>query len=1025
MYQNAYYWKILFWIFCFLGSINTLQSQDIQVSGVVTNASTKEPISSVAVVVKDTKNGVLTDETGRYQLSVSSKDAILVFSYYGFEKIEIPIQGRSQIDLAMSESVNSLDEVVVVGYGTQRKKFITGAISRVSQEEIEGVPNISVQSTLQGRAAGVQVTTSDAMAGAPVSIRVRGTSSVSASSEPLYVVDGIPIISGNVSVNNASSWAIATANETNALAQLNPADIASIEVLKDAAASAIYGSRASNGVVLITTKQGKSGKTKFDLGYYAGWSKETHRIKMLDGPSYLALGKEAWANSGRDISNDYAAFYNAILPDGLTREVADRTNTDWLDYALQKGFLQEATASASGGNDKTTFFIGGTFRDEIGIFTGNSFRRINGRVNLDHKVGDKFSIGARTAITYIDNDRIPISWAGGLGVAQSTALPFFPVYNEDGTYFKPRSGNNVVAQLDHTDMNNKSNAILSNLYAQFKILPNLTFRSEFGLNNIYRKESYYKSAVLEPLALATSVLSENTTWNTNNFLNFNQSFGKHSLDLMGGMNAQKGALSQNIINGEGFSNPSLRNPQNAATRTANINTTQFSFVSFFGRLGYRFDDRYILNASIRRDASSRFGPDKRWGSFPAISVGYILSEEEFLKNSKFINFLKFRAGFGYTGNAEIGNFRYLGSYQTSNYVNTGGIVVNNLNNPTLGWETANQLDLGLDFGLLDERIQGTIDVYRKETQDFLLNVEVSALTGASSSTINAGKLENKGIELDITSYNLTGDFRWTTQFNISHNQNKVTELAPNINFAGLFGGGSEVAVGYPVGVRKTVPYAGVAERDMTLSVTDANTLEQIEIQVSGGDMLFTNQFDELTNIYDPRDLRFLGSAYPTWTGGLSNRFEFKGLDLGVLFTFATGHDLNNSEQTNQHVPFGYGWTAWDHVANRWTQDGDQTDVPKLGWLAPRTTSSRIIYDADYVRLKDLSVGYTFPSQFLEKLNLGSLRIYVRGTNILTFTKYPGWDPEYNRDGADSDNQGSSWLPSPQAKSVTVGANLNF
>ncbi|MEO0469477.1 MAG: TonB-dependent receptor [Bacteroidota bacterium] len=1025
-----------------VSAVASLSSVDQTVTGTIINATTNEPMQGVTVRVKEANVGALTDEKGQFQIKVPAGKNVLLFSYIGFKNQEVVLTGQTDLNLRMEEDIASLDEVVVIGYGTEQRRYLTGAISKVGAEEVAAVPSSSVDAALQGRAAGVQVTNSSGLAGAPVTIRIRGTSSVQASSEPLYVVDGVPIVSGNFSTNNASGWQLATASESNALASLNPADIESIEILKDAAAAAIYGSRGANGVVLITTKQGKQGKTKFDFGYYSGISQETNRIEMLDGPTYLALAREAWDNSNADnladndprndlefdTSNDYEKFWDALLPTGLTREQAERTNTDWLDEVFRTGFLQEGNLSVSGGNEKTTFFVGGTYRDEEGMLRGDRFQRFNTRINLDHRLNQRVSVGARTAITFIDNDRIPVAWAGGIGTAQSVALPFVPIFNEDGTYFNPKSGANVVAELDNTEMNNKSNTVLGNVYAQVAILPNLSLRSDFGVNNIYKKEFYYKSAVIREQAIATSILSENLNWNTNHILQYTTTFGKHKLDVMAGLNALRNDFTANIIDGEGFPNPSLKNPENAATQTASINTSNFSFLSFLGRVNYRLGEKLVLGASVRRDGSSRFGPDNRWGTFPAASFAYILSEEPWLKDSKVLTFLKLRGGFGIVGNAEIGNYQYYGSYTTANYVNLPGLVVDVLDNPGLGWESTTQYDLGLDFGFWDGRIQGGADVYLKQTSNLLLEVDVSNITGANTVVTNIGSLENKGVEFFVTTRNTTGNFKWTTDLNLAFNTNQVGELGPDVNLSpALLGAAGIIAPGEPVGVRHLVRWMGVASDDMTLDVTNPDTGEQEQIQVRGGDELFLNQFDELTNIYDFRDKVFTGNAYPTWTGGLNNSFSWKGFDLNVLMTFALGQDIENSEQRFQNYPFGYGWNAWNTLADPWRQAGDQTTVPRLTWRSPGRSyvSTRYLFNADFVRLKNLALGYTFPKSLSNQLGLDYVRIFVRGTNLLVLSDYPGWDPEYNRDETGNTGQGKSWLPSPQQRVFTAGINLSF
>ena len=813
-----------------------------------------------------------------------------------------------------------------------------------------------------------------------------------------------------------------------------------MKYLKDASAAAIYGSRGANGVVLITTKRGKAGKTKFNASIQTGFSKETNRIEMLSGSDYITLAKEAWANSDADAqlddnprndnrfdtSNDFAKMWQALLPPGLTKEVAERTNTDWIDFALQEGHFQEASLAASGGTAKTTFYIGGTFRDEQGIFVGNNFKRYNARVNLDHKPTDNISIGARMAYTVTDNDIIPISWAGGLGTAQSQSLPFWPVFNDDGTYFNAQSGNNVAAELANTEMNQKGTSILGNIYGQYNFWKNFSFRSEFGINNIYKKERYYRSAIIEPNAIATSVLSESINWNINNTLSYSNTFGKHALDLLAGMNATKNDYFTNIINGEEFPNPALKNPENAAIQTATVGTTQFAFLSFLGRLNYRFDEKYLLGASIRRDGSSRFGRGNRWGVFPAISVGWIISDEGFLADNSTLTFLKLRASYGETGNAEIGNFEYFGAFATSNYVDKPGIIVQEIDNNNLGWEANKQYDIGLDFGFWDGRIEGGVDFYLKKTTDLLTEIDVSALSGVERVTSNIGSLENKGFDFSVNTHNLTGKLKWVTNFNIGYNTNEITDLGGLPFIPGQGFGLGAIGVGFPVGARYAVPFVGIAANDITTTVTNPETNTATEITIRGGEEIYLNQFGEQTNIYDPNDQQFLGNPNPVWTGGMTNSITYKDFDLSFLFTFATGHDLSNDEQRFQFNGFGYGWNMWSSALNRWQNPGDITDMQRLTWAPTRNnTSSRVFYDASYARLKDITIGYNLPKRLMQKWHLGSMRVFAKGTNLATFTSYPGWDPEYNRDGAGNVGQGKSWLPSPQAQSISFGLNASF
>ncbi|MFT7589259.1 MAG: TonB-linked SusC/RagA family outer membrane protein [Limisphaerales bacterium] len=1016
--------KLLLCLLCLVSTF-VLQGQSLTVSGTLSEED-GETLIGATVQVKGTTKGTASDIDGKYTI-ITDADAILVFSFIGYVKQEIPVEGRTVIDLALAPDYNKLDEVVVVGFGTQSKRFTTGSIAKVDEEALRQVPSITAEGALQGRAAGVQITSSSAIAGSPVTVRVRGTSSFQASSEPLYVVDGVPIITGNYSSNSANNWGLAPAQESNALAQINPTDIESIEILKDASAAAIYGARGANGVVLITTKSGKAGKTKFNLNYYTGISKETRRIDMINSSQYFELAKEAWGNSGRATDNDYDLFWRILLPQGLEREVAENTDTDWLDEALGRGFMQEASLSASGGNDKTRFFVGGSIRDEKGIITGDEFRRMSGRVNIDHTVNEKFTLGARVNMTYTDHQLVEVAWAGGIGLAQMVALPFVPIYNDDGSYFNPKSGNNLIAEREQTDMVHQGTSLLANLFAQYELLPGLKLRGDIGINNLYTNEHYYKSEIIRDEALATDIISETPSWNVQANLSYEKTIGKHTFDILVGTNAYHNAYTAHQIDGVGFSNPALTNPENATAQTVNINVSEYRFLSVLGRVNYRFNDKWIAAVTARRDASSRFGPDNRWGTFPALSLGWIVSEESFLSSSDVISFLKLRATIGLVGNAEIGDYSHYGSYTSENYTDLPGLILDVAGNSDLGWEETRQIDLGLNIGFLEGRFQAEIALYQKDTRDLLSTVALSSTTGAGSQVRNIGEMQNKGIEISLTSHNIiSGPFKWSTNFNVSYNQNEVTSLNGAEISGGLFGGVLGITEGMPIGVRYLVPYAGVAESDMMLTVTGAGGTAS-EILVEGGDWLFINQHDEVTNIYDLDDRRFLGNAYPLWTGGFSNTMSYKNWTVDFLFTFATGFDIANDEQLFQNAPFGNANTTQTYIIDRWQESGDETDVPKLFWLdnARSYSTDRTVHEADYLRLKSATLAYNLPKDLVQRWKMTNFRVYVRGTNLLTFTPYQGWDPEYNRDGSNSVNQSSSWLPSPQAMTGIFGIDITF
>lgn len=959
--------------------------------------------------------GASTDINGNFTIqNVIPGKYSLICSFTGYKRqvkdVVISADQTLSITFEIEEDKMMLDEVVVVGYGTKRKRDITSSIAKVKSQEIENIPVTNFNAALQGKAPGIQVTQDNGLAGGGVTIRVRGTSSIYASSEPLYIVDGVPLFTGSFATGTGFP------DKANILSQLNPNDIESIEILKDASAAAIYGARAANGVVLITTKKGKEGKTIFNLDYYAGFSDVTKKLGVLNSDQYLSLTQEAWLNSAADPNSPQFGKtmddYWANLPFGITKNIAQNTNIDWIDQALRKGFMQSTNLSASGGSGKTTYFVSGAYLDEKGVLEGNSFKRFATKINLNQRVNDKFQFGTNVNIAKTINNRVPTGWAGGLGTAQSRSLPIMPIYDSLGNYFGAKTSGkaNIVAERENLDYVAHGVSILGHVYGEYKLTPYLKLRSEVGTDAYYQRESKYEGTILYEDAISSDRRVQVESFNSNTTLSFDRTINsKHEVNALIGMSVYENRQYEVELTGTKFANPSLTNPNGGTIQTGSAYETAYGFVSYFARAGYTFNNKLLATVNVRRDGSSRFGPENRWGIFPAGSIGYILSEERFMKDISWLSFLKLRASYGITGNAEIGNFRYLGLYYTTKYNNEPGIGVSNLSNPELGWEKSSQIDVGLDFGLLEGRISGGFDVYVKKTSDMLLQVNVPQTSGSSSITRNVGKMDNKGVEFFLTTNNLVGRLKWSTDINLSRNKNEITDIEGQI-ISGENYGNNFAQEGHPIGAWRLVEYAGVNPEN--------------------GKPLFINQeTGEKTEEWNyDRDATVVGNPYPEIFGGVNNSLSYQGFDFSFLFTFALGHDVYRDDgKFFEGGKIGSNWNQMTTILDRWQKEGDVTDIPKLIWEDTYSTYNTTQYldDASFLRLKNIVLGYTLPKKVADRMKIEKLRIYVMGTNMLTFTNYKGWDPEVNRDASGNITQGVTYLSPPQVKTFQIGLNLQF
>lgn len=987
-------------------------AQTRSVSGRVTAAGDGSGLPGVTVLERGTTNGTSTDASGNFTLTVQ-EGASLVFSSIGYTAQTVAVAGQSNITVRLQTNETLLGETVVIGYGSQAKRELTGSVTQLSSKEVENVPTVSFEQAIQGRTPGVQINQGSGKLGAGVQIRVRGSSSVTASNQPLYVIDGIPVTSQDVGVANTEP--------INPMADLNPNDIESITILKDAAASAIYGSRASNGVILVTTKKGRAGETRVNVGAYYGRSEATRIRKFLNADQYKELFSEAIMNSAKN-PNGYINFYYGEDPDleqvfaeegGL--DLNSTENTPWGDLAFRKGSVQQYDANVSGGDAKTRFFISTTFNDQTGIIIRNRYRRGSIRTNFDHSISDKLKLGLNLSFTRSVNDRVSDDNAFSNPV-QLNALP--PIQAQYDANDPTGLNRNTLYYNGLVDVDNASNRAgtyrsFSTATLGYEPIKGLMLRTENGVDFLNLNESIYYGSLTEdgaPTGYGYQNQLQGTNFTSNNTATWLKTFNEvHNLEVLAGISYQRYNEQSNSSQGQGFPNDQFKKIASAARITgASSAGTGYSFLSYLARLNYTFRNKYLLSASVRTDGSSRFSENNRYGTFPAGSIGWVITEEDFLSQNGIVNFLKLRASYGLTGNAEIGNFAFRRLYSAIPYADVAGIQPTGLGNPDLTWENTAQADLGLEFGFLDNRISGEVDVYEKKTTDLLLNLQLPYTGGYPSVTRNVGSLRNRGLEVSLNTRNIDGEFKWSTNFNISVNRNKITELPGGEIISGGRNLG-RVREGEPIGVFWGVKYAGV--------------------DPDNGDALYYAADGSKTNDYGSAVQQKLGDPNPKFTGGLTNSFSYKGVDLSILNQFTYGNDIYNIGGVFQSVNGDYFDNQTLDQLKRWQKPGDITNVPRASFADGNGTSpsSRWISDGSFFRFKNVTLGYTIPAEIAKRGFMKSARVYVTGQNLITITNYDGYDPEVNTTtfGRPSYLLGHDFYTPPLAKTWLVGVNVGF
>jgi TonB-dependent starch-binding outer membrane protein SusC len=1000
-----------------------LLAQNRTITGKVTDAN-GAPLPNASVLLKGTNTGTTTKVDGTFSLTVPASARTLVVSAVGLAEQEVSIANRTTVDVIMKADDKSLSEVVVVGYQVRRKRDEAGAISSVRAAQIENLPNVSLDRALQGKAAGVLVQANNGIPGGAINVRIRGAGSIQAGNDPLYIVDGVQL-----NIRNDASF-----TQSNPLSFLNPDDIESIDILKDASA-AIYGSNAANGVVIITTKKGKSGKTKFTANVYFGQARPLQKLDVMNAQEFYQVRAEGYGSANNLLPSNLA-IKRAVLGElrvpgaaALTDKQADSAiaalqTYDWQDAAFRTGSIKNYELSASGGNDRTTFRVSASYTDQETIVTKADFKRYAMKADITNKATERLTLGTSISLsTFTQN--LPFStdgsFLGSPAFSASGIIPTNPIYNADGTYYgvpgaTPANlagtlNQNIIAVNDWNSGYNRTNQLIGNINADYRITKWLTARAFAGLD--YRlvqgrqvRDARTPDAFVRK-GLTQSQSTNNTNLNLYGTLNFNHSFGNdHTIDGVVGYEYRKEDQESLSAAGDGFPTYQFTYLNNAANPLAvGEFYSGFRRNGIFGAVNFSYNRRYVIGLVGRYDGSSRFAEDYRFGKFGGVKVAWNLDREAFLESSKIVSQLRLRASYGTTGNDQIGNFDALGLYGGAGVYNgSGAIAFNQLANEKLKWESTTLLNFGLDFAFFDNRINGSIEWYNKNTSDLLLTQPLQSSTGFTGITTNIGKNQNRGVELTIGADIIKGrrqeDLTWNVNFVMGYNKAKVTELYGGLK---ILPSNNSIQVGQPVGVLFTQKFAGV--------------------NAATGRPMWYDTLGNITYQVQARDRVLLGpTALPEYQGGLRNTFSWKGFTLDVFFQYEYGRYANDG-QVNFLFENIARINAVQYVYdNRWTAPGQVTSIPRFNINGTESKSSgaqsgnRMWFKADYVRLKNLTVSYDLTPNITKTLRLNSARFYVQATNLYTFSDWFSYDIEF---------VGTATGIIPQSKNFTVGLQVGF
>ncbi len=1002
-------------------------------TGRVIDQKTGEPLPGVSIQIKGTIRGTTTNMDGYYTLVPQSLQDTLIFSYIGFQSRQIPIEGRTSLDIKLAETIlESGDELVVVGYGTKKRSEITGSVSSINAQDIEKVPVLRVEQALQGQTAGVYVADQSGQPGETPTVRIRGAGTTG-DADPLYVVDGMPV---------------------SGIDYLNPGDISSIEVLKDAASAAIYGARAANGVVLITTKSGQPGEFQASYQGYSGFQNPWKKMNQLNARQYMMMMNEGAANA--DLS----------LPFPVGADVSGAT--DWQEAIFNdNAMMMNHQVNISGGNEQMQYSTALSYFSQEGIIGGekSQFDRYTVRLNLDNQVSDVFRIGNYFNVSRIERNAVLSNSEWGSPLSNALNMdPLTPIYEDDEENLQSYPDNavrndgryygisnyvtqeivNPLARLEVTHGETQVDKLVNNLFAEYDLLPNLVLKSSLGVDLAFQRDDnfvpvyYLNSSQKNDKSLVDKTETRWFTWNFENTISYKEDFGNHNISLLGGITAQQVKF-EDLFGAK--ANLLMTNPENAwidvAADEESMRATGGAYneklLSYFGRTSYNFNDKYLLTGILRVDGSSKFGPDNRYAVFPSVSAGWILSEEKFLQDVQTINLLKLRASWGENGNQNIGNFRYTSTIATGNGYTfgdgeefAGGAVPSSVSNPELKWETSEQLDLGIDVGLWQDRFMVKADYYIKKTKGLLIEAPIPGHVGNNAPIVNGGSVENRGFEFSVDYRNYNRDFNYNVGVNLAFNENEVTHIG---NAEGVIVGAgfatygivSRAEEGYPIGYFWGYESDGIFQtQDEVNNYTNSNG-NLLQPQAQPGDVRFKD-LDGNGQI-DDGDRTMIGNPTPDLTFGVNLDSYYKQFDLSIFLQGSVGNDIFNATRrhdlttTNMSVDY----------LNRWTGPGTSNSLPRFTWNDANGNWTRIsdlyVEDGSYLRVKNVQLGYNLSNRVANWLNLSKARIYLAADNLFTITGYSGFDPEIG--AAEPLNIGIDRGIYPQARSFRLGLNVTF
>jgi TonB-linked SusC/RagA family outer membrane protein len=1024
-----------------LGIVSTasLMAQTFTVTGTVRASDDNQALIGVSVLEKNTPKGIITDVNGHFKLEVANAEAVLIFRYTGFAEQELAVNGQANLEVTMGPAANQLQDVVVTGYRKEIRSNLTSAIATVKAKDIEKLVIVGIDQALQGQAPGVQVTQVTGSPGDDIAVRIRGAGTLG-NNNPLFVIDGIPT--------------------TGSINMFSPGDIESIEVLKDGAAAAIYGARAANGVVLITTKRGKSGKPSFMFEAYTGIQNAFKLPKLLNAQEYLTIRNEAItnANTQRNVANQLPTYDPAIL-DTLP-------DNNWLDKVFNPANIQHYNLSAMGGGEFSNYYISGEYHKQDGIFKGQSFDKY--QVRFNGEVGNKrFKVGQNLSFSHTDRKVIGGSGDGyGPGNELSgiryalIAAPVFREKNANGDDIKVSSelgdanlygdGNaNPLVFINNTDWHIRRYRVFGNVFAELQIMKGLKIRSTLGADLLFENEKKFKerlsAAVYSPTSLNEGrIYNQTLTWN--NTADFQRTFGEHHISALVGMEAIQNHIDYLGASANNFrsTDPLFRyidasTPVDLKNIGASGIATEWALLSYFGQAGYTYSNRYVVGAAIRRDGSSRFGPNNRWGVFPSVSAAWNISNEAFFRPIRFVSSLKIRGSWGQLGNQEIGNYPYSSLVQTGNYVYSfGDQIVTGANvletgNSNIKWETSTQINLGTDMSFFKDRLSFSADFFRKRTSNILVRVPIPEAGGSTRAPyVNAASVENKGVELSLIYKNRIGDFSYNIGANLSSIQNKVLSLAnsePILGGFGLSDGAlTKTEPGYPVGSFFLYKMDGIFQ---TQAEIDASPFQSQYTRP--GDVKFADINGDKK--IDDKDRQHVGSPFPKFSYGMTLNCTWRNFDFSTLLQGVQGNDVYFLYGNFAYETQLRGFNSYHDILNRWTPENTNTNIPKVSVddrNGNRRSSTRFLEKGSYMRVRNISIGYDLKS-WLKLKNVGSLRLYVTAQNAFTFTKYHGLDPEIQANSNDTRGLGLSsdlavgidWGTVPAPRTFIAGFKIQF